>query len=147
MYTYSTLFPKGEVVLHVQLCLLFHDRYTSSVYSVYCSAKDVLQGGSDISGTSLKCRRRVKMSPFLKLDSTKPCQLYGEQSTKGFSAICITMNQQESTRAVIVSGLRFGQNVKENMNFSSIKKRRCVRRMSGLPARLTANLWTFLCVA
>jgi hypothetical protein len=35
------------------------------------------------------------------------------------------MNQQESRRAVIVSGLRTGQTVKEIMNFANIKKRRC----------------------
>jgi transposase len=32
------------------------------------------------------------------------------------------MNQQESTRAVIVSGLRAGMTVKEIMDFASIKK-------------------------
>jgi hypothetical protein len=47
------------------------------------------------------------------------------------------MNQQESMRAAIVYRLCAGQSIKDHMNFANIRERRCGRRRSGLPARLT----------
>ncbi len=50
-------------------------------------------------------------------------------------------------RAVIVSRLCAGQSIKLIMNFANIKKGGVEDRGFGLPAHLTATLWTILCGA
>jgi hypothetical protein len=67
---------------------------------------DILQGGSDISGTLSKLHRRIKKSTCFQIFCAKLSQLSVEAETKTNRHIPAKINQQEATRAVIVSRLR-----------------------------------------
>ncbi len=71
--------------------------------SVFMVVAFFLQGGSNISGTLSKLHCRIKISPFYYLFWAKLSQLSVKAETKTNSHFPAKINQQEATRAVIVS--------------------------------------------
>ncbi len=69
---------------------------------------DNIQGGSDISGTLSKLHCCIKKSYFLLIISHKTVLLFLEVETKLNRHVPENINQQEATRAAIVSKLRAG---------------------------------------
>jgi hypothetical protein len=82
----------------------------------------VVQGGSDISGTLSMLHRHINKNLFFKFFFAKPSQLFAEAKINTIRHIPAQVNQQEGTRAGIVSVLCAGRTMKEIMSFRNINK-------------------------